>query len=295
MVHMHAVPPVPSSHYAEGLFRMTYLTNTEVDNSGKIRAIHSHADVAEIGLVYWGRGVHTIGGQQYHSEPGDLLIYNANVLHQDLADGDAPMRFFLCGVAGVQIAGMTSGCIVKAPENYLLKSGEYFEFLRYGFEAIEYGLTNQQPHTSLFAHGFLYSLMAVISGLAKQASAIPAGAQASPPSLVEEMRRYIDRNYANNFSLDELAQVFHINRFYASHIFSEAFGASPMQYRTRRRIGEAQSLLTSSDFNITYIASVIGYDDPNRFSQVFTKMVGMSPSKYRELSVRSQQPFKRDK
>lgn len=68
-----------------------------------------------------------------------------------------------------------------------------------------------------------------------------------------------------------------------------------MQYRTRRRIGEAQSLLTSSDFNITYIASVVGYDDPNRFSQVFTKMVGMSPSKYRELSVRSQQPFKRDK
>ena len=40
------------------------------------------------------------------------------------------------------------------------------------------------------------------------------------------------------------------------------------------------------ELSITYIAGLIGYDDPNRFSQVFSKMVGMPPSEYRNLSVR---------
>lgn len=65
-----------------------------------------------------------------------------------------------------------------------------------------------------------------------------------------------------------------------------------VRYRTLRRIGEAQSLLTDTDNSITYIASVIGYDDPNQFSQAFAKVVGMPPSKYRELSV---WPFRMNK
>ena len=98
-------------------------------------------------------------------------------------------------------------------------------------------------------------------------------------------RSYVDRNYTRNFSLSELAENLHVNRYYASHTFSSAFGMTIVRYRTLRRIGEAQSLLTDTDNSITYIASVIGYDDPNQFSQAFAKVVGMPPSKYRDLSV----------
>ena len=104
-------------------------------------------------------------------------------------------------------------------------------------------------------------------------------------SLAEDIRRYVDRNYTRNFSLSELAESLHVNRYYASHTFSAAFGMTIIRYRTLRRIGEAQSLLTDTDSSITYIASLIGYDDPNQFSQAFANIVGMPPSKYRELSV----------
>lgn len=292
MVHMYAVPTSTASLFASQP-RMTYLTNTEVDNSGRVRAIHSHTDIAEIGFVYYGRGVHSIDGREYHSQPGDLLLYNRNVLHQDLAHGGEPMRFFLCGVADLNLEGLAPGNLVSSPESYHLRSGRYFDFILKGFETVEYALAHQQPHITTLAHGFLHSLHAIIRNLADDASGHASGDQPAGLSLAEEMRRYIDQNYALGFSLDDLAQAFQINRFYAAHVFSETFGSSPIQYRTRRRIGEAQSLLTSSDFSITYIASVVGYDDPNRFSQVFGKMVGMSPSKYRDLSVRSQQPFKK--
>ncbi|MGM9612096.1 MAG: helix-turn-helix domain-containing protein [Butyricicoccus sp.] len=291
MIHMHAIPAAPAKLYGAEQPRIVYLTNTEVDNSGKVRAIHSHADLTEIGLVYNGNGVHNIGGREYHSEPGDIILYNTNVLHQDLSGTDgAGMRFFLCGVSGLHIDGLPGGHIAADPSEYVVKSGPYFEFLLHGFEVMERGLIAQSPQVAAFAQGFLTSLLAVLNDVLAGHSS-PSGAEQDELSLAEEMRRFIDQNYTQNFSLEELANHFHINRFYAAHVFSDTFNCSPMQYRTRRRVGEAQSLLTSTDCSVTYIASVVGYDDPNRFSQVFSKIVGMPPSKYRDLSVRSQQPF----
>ena len=294
MIHMHAVPASPNLSQPAVQPRMVYLTNSEVDNTGKVRAIHSHADITEIGLVYHGHGIHSIGGREYHSEPGDLLLYNTNVLHQDLAQSGETMRFLLCGATNLRLNGLPPGSIVPGDSDFLLKSGAYFDFILHGFTAVEHSLKTRQPYAASLAHGFLQSLLAAIGNLTDRSGKYPADAQPDRLSLVEEMRRYIDQNFTQNFSLEDLADVFHINRFYASHAFSQSFGSSPMQYRTRRRLGEAHSLLTGTDFSITYIASMVGYDDPNRFSQVFSKIVGMSPSKYRDLSVRFQQPFKRE-
>lgn len=294
MIHMHAVPAGLPVSQPLTQPRMAYLTNSEVDSSGKVRAIHSHTDITEIGLVYYGHGIHRIGGREYLSEPGDLLFYNTNVLHQDRAQSGEPMRFFLCGVTDLRMNGLPPGSIVAPDSECLLKSGIYFDFLFHSFTALEYALKNRQPYAANLANGFLQTLLPTIGNLLDASGKYSAGAEPDKLSLAEEMRQYIDQNFSQNFSLEELAEVFHINRFYASHAFSQSFGSSPMQYRARRRIGEAQSLLTSTDCSITYIASVVGYDDPNRFSQVFSKIVGMSPSRYRDLSVRSQQPFQRE-
>ncbi len=293
MIHMHAIPAAPAQRLI-GRPRIAYLTNTEVDNSGKVRAIHSHADITEIGLVYEGCGVHIIDGREYRSKPGDLVLYNTDVLHQDLScSGGESMRFFLCGVAGLHLAGLPSGHIAADPSNYVIQSGMSFPFLLHGFEALERGLLEQSSQTSAFAQGFLQSLLAVLETALSNMGRNPSGTLQDNLSLAEEIRRYIDQNYTQSFTLEELAGHFHINRFYAAHIFSDTFHCSLMQYRTRRRVGEAQSLLTSTDCSVTNIASVVGYDDPNRFSQVFSKIVGMPPSKYRALSVRSRQSLRK--
>lgn len=287
MIHMHAVPAYFPGEGAAHPPRMAYLTNSEVDESGKYRAIHSHADIVEIALVYEGQGMHTVGGQTYCSSPGDIILYNAGVLHQDLALDDRPMRFFCCGVSGVQEKGLPPGCLARECGPCLLPSGDDFPFLKSGFECLEKSLAGKRPAAAALAQGFLQALLAVVRDLDDAARKSVEQAPARQLSLAEEIRQYIDYNYASDFSLEELAQAFHVSRFHVSHVFAKAFDSSPIQYRTRRRIGEAQSLLTGSDYSITYIAGAVGYDDPNRFSQVFSKIVGMSPSRYRDLSVRS--------
>ena len=129
MVHMYAVPASTAAPQNAGQFRMTYLTNTEVDSSGSVRAIHSHAEIAEIALVYDGHGVHNIGHREYYSEPGDLLLYNAGVIHQDLGAREEVSRHYLCGISGLQLEGRLPGMILSDPDCFLLKSGSYFEFI----------------------------------------------------------------------------------------------------------------------------------------------------------------------
>lgn len=290
MVHMFSVPAGAAFSPYQNQPRMVYITNTELDDSGAVRAIHSHRDTAEIALVYRGHGAHKIDNRIYDSEPGDLLLYNTDILHQDLSStGDEPMCFYLCGIRGLQLEGRTPGVITSNPDNYLMKSGSYQEFLFRGFEMLERSIQEHPPHTSpnisAMAHGFLQSLLAIVSDLLDGRASADKGQTSEERSLAEDIRRYVDCNFTRNFSLSELAESLHVNRYYASHTFSAAFGMTIIRYRTLRRIGEAQSLLTDTDSSVTYIASLIGYDDPNQFSQAFAKIVGMPPSKYRELSV----------
>ncbi len=287
MVHTYVVPSLLASPFSVKQARITYLTNSEFDASGKARAIHNHTDVSEIGFVYGGHGRHIIGDRSYNSKPGDLLLYNTNILHQDLAQtAEEPLYLFVCAIADLNISGQPAGSFTDKPEHFLLESGRYFDYLLNSLRLLEDSLTKRLPGTAAFSQGFLQSLLAILGDL------LPTNEQISctPPkeelSIPEKMRSYIDQNYMENFSLTGLAEEFHINRYYAGHVFSETFHVSPLQYRTRRRIGEAQSLLACTDFSVTYIASLVGYDDPNQFSQMFSKLVGMSPSKYRSLSVR---------
>lgn len=50
-----------------------------------------------------------------------------------------------------------------------------------------------------------------------------------------------------------------------------------MQYLLRRRIGEAQTLLITTELSVTRIAEMVGYDSSSYFNLQFTKNVGMPP------------------
>ena len=56
---------------------------------------------------------------------------------------------------------------------------------------------------------------------------------------------------------------------------------TPMQYIVSLRIHNAMNLLETTKYNITQIASAVGYDNSLYFSRLFKKHTGMSPSEYK--------------
>lgn len=56
---------------------------------------------------------------------------------------------------------------------------------------------------------------------------------------------------------------------------------TPQQYITDIRVTKAKELLLYSSFNITEIASIVGYDNSFYFSRIFKKNTALSPREYK--------------
>lgn len=99
------------------------------------------------------------------------------------------------------------------------------------------------------------------------------------------IKQFIDSHYMEPLTLQSMGEALHISPYYLSHIFKQMTGYSPVQYLLRRRIGEAQTLLITTDLPITRIAEMVGYDTQSYFNLQFTKNVGMPPQKYRKAYI----------
>ncbi|MVB12298.1 putative response regulatory protein [Caprobacter fermentans] len=111
-----------------------------------------------------------------------------------------------------------------------------------------------------------------------------------PPSAVVAERLacavkdYLDRNYARDIHLSELADYFHYSKEYISRLFREKYNTGIYEYVLRYRMTRAQELLKEKDLRIQSIAERLGYNDSNYFSKAFRTFCGISPSEFRSKS-----------
>lgn len=85
-----------------------------------------------------------------------------------------------------------------------------------------------------------------------------------------------------NYSVEEWANQCNISTAQFINVFKSTTGYSPYQYLTRARISYAKELLLFSDFGISEIGQLCGYDEPNYFTRVFKKSVGLTPSEFKK-------------
>ena len=99
---------------------------------------------------------------------------------------------------------------------------------------------------------------------------------------VREATTYIRENYQSSLSLQVVAEQLYVSKGYLSRIFREVTGVNITDYINIQRIKHAKELLTGSNFNITEISELTGYDSITYFEKVFHKYTGISPLKYRQ-------------
>lgn len=99
---------------------------------------------------------------------------------------------------------------------------------------------------------------------------------------VDKMIKYIDKNYKNKISLDDLANVCNYNRNYISAFFKSNLGINFYDYLTRIRLREATLELGSSNKVISEIALSNGFSDIKAFNNYFKSNFKKTPSEYRK-------------
>ncbi|EHI98331.1 transcriptional regulator, AraC family [Clostridium sp. DL-VIII] len=99
-----------------------------------------------------------------------------------------------------------------------------------------------------------------------------------------KVKNYLDTHYANNITLDQLAYISYMNKYNLVHTFTKQIGVSPIAYLINKRIDESKILLSTTNYSIRDIASIVGFSNSSYFSQIFKKQTAVSPRAYRSKS-----------
>lgn len=99
---------------------------------------------------------------------------------------------------------------------------------------------------------------------------------------IDYARKYFNEHYNEDISIEEYAQSRGMSVSWFLRNFKQMTMKSPMQYILTIRINNAVSLLETTDYNVTEISTLVGYDNPLYFSRIFKKQKGVSPSDYRK-------------
>lgn len=126
---------------------------------------------------------------------------------------------------------------------------------------------------------------AVAGGLLKRAAKLICGVVADVATTVagltprqrEDMDAYIDRQLKFNLHTPDLAKLIGLSVPHFTIVLKETTGMTPHEYITKCRMQKALSLLSSGNYRLGEVASLVGYDDPQHFSRLFKRFFNYSP------------------
>ena len=243
---------------------------------------HTHA-CSEMFYCISGRGQFNIEGTLHSVEPDDMIIVNPRVQHTELSYQASPLEYVVLGIEGVEFLFDQ-----KNLGYTMLKCHPMREDLLYMIRLLLHEMDNKEDGCEMICQDILEVLLVKLVRMASVSLHITTKAPSKNKECVAA-KRYLDENFRESISLDQLAAVTHINKYYLAHAFQKEYNISPINYLLRRRINESKALLTSTDHSLTQISELVGFSSPSYFSQSFRRIEGMSPIEYRRITQKKQE------
>ena len=104
------------------------------------------------------------------------------------------------------------------------------------------------------------------------------------------IRNFMEGRIDSSLNLQELAESVNLSTYHFARTFKKLTGQSPMHFFTQLRLQQACHLLDTTRQPIKQIASAVGYTDPQYFSRIFRRTIGMTPHAYRKWSAPASAP-----
>lgn len=100
--------------------------------------------------------------------------------------------------------------------------------------------------------------------------------------ILSHTLEYINHNYINAITVLDIAYFCHCSESYINHLFKKNMRVNIKAYINKLRLEQSKEFLLSTSDNISEIAINVGFNDPNYFSNVFTKVYGFSPTEFKK-------------
>ena len=286
MIQCFASPTFESSFEQNKPPRL--ISASKIDSSYSIhpRVLHKHNDFLELLYVRSGTGIYIVDEQRYNISEGDIIICNAGVLHDEDPSQAQDLNTYSLALADIAVRGLPPNCLISPEYSPVFPAGEraqtFGELMGMIHSLLATDPKGETETCNYLAAALISKLLLVI----RQYCETEGNTVRSRTDIIAgQVKHYIDTHFDEQFTLQDISDAIRVSPYHLAHMFKETTGYSPMQYTVRRRLGEAQSLLITTSLSVTEIAVSVGFGNPCHFNTMFSKYIGMSPSRYRSSYV----------
>lgn len=103
-----------------------------------------------------------------------------------------------------------------------------------------------------------------------------------PAQEIQTVCDYLEQHYADSITLDRLSALAGLSKYHLIRSFTRQKGISPYCYLEAIRIGKAKGLLETGALPVE-VAFQTGFSDQSHFSNLFKRLIGLTPRQYRKI------------
>jgi AraC-like DNA-binding protein len=100
-------------------------------------------------------------------------------------------------------------------------------------------------------------------------------------SLYEEANEIVEREYASDLSLDDIARRVASSRRQLQRAYAEIGNSTFREHLTAVRMRKAAEMLSTRSMTVREVAHRVGYRQPAQFAKAFRRHLGVAPSDFR--------------
>ena len=223
-------------------------------------------------LIYVAYGTLTIheNGKKRNLTSGDICLFRPNEPQIYTINEEKTTHYWIL-FTGSEVEKMLS--FFKERSYHI---GVFPKFERF-CHSLWSGLQDEEEMAELLLNGELITIIAHIMKLISQ-----GGKKNNElPKLYKAVQIMKSECHIRR-SNEELARLCGLSKFYFIKLFKKSLGVSPQEYYAELIIDKSSHLLLNTDYNISEIAKLCGFEDALYFSRMFKKHTGVSPGTYRK-------------
>ncbi len=263
--------------------QLVYVSQVSESEGPFVRFMHMHPQTVELILITEGEGEYFIGDRIYPVRKGDLLVYNSQVVHDEYLESGRPVGTICCAINHIERPGLRANALIPDARVPVIPLYHHYETVLKLMSSIFTMINQRAVDGPAMAQLLTRVLLKYIEG--NVLLCVDNDEIARNDNLLDVIKNYIDLNFSEPIRLETLASKFNVSPWFVSHEFKRRYGYAPMDYLIKRRLGEAQSLLTTDDGGrekITSIAYRVGFSNLSYFQYYFKNKVGKTPGQYRK-------------
>lgn len=234
----------------------------------------------------------TVSGQSFELTPGDIFLIPSGEPHCLKAPTRGGRFIFLFDfeqILAIKGSSYLGSCMAKpllinrstCPSIFAEEAGLFSQICwEYLHDDSLRDITIYSRLLTLFLN---YSRCRLSAEGSAALSQFPHSSQRNYAERFEAVFTYLDRHFAEDLTLEDVAAVAGFSKFHFSRTFKQLSGCNFYEYLLHRRIKSSEAMLMKPNLSISQIALQSGFSSVSTFNRTFKKLKGCTPTQYRGM------------